>query len=177
MGCHGTCLAQQLGETNTIHFVRVCPSYTKLAWLTNHIGTMRDIELAIIHTQFKENETGRVLDFQSNVICLIKGLCRCCCFCCGCYCCCCYLSYQGSILLLLLLLLSIFLRVYIVVGYWCCSWYIFMFLCVYFQHQSIKLELQQWFHTNTSFVYLLTLDPTVIFFNDPYVRWWVNWEV
>ena len=137
MGCHGTCFTQQLGETNTIHFVRVCPSYTKLAWLTNHIGTMRDIELAIIHTQFKENETGRVFDFQSNVICLFKGLCCCCCCCCGC--CCCYLSYQGSmLLLLLLLLLSIFSRVYVIVIYlinglccYCCWLLVLLLVYIY----------------------------------------------
>ena len=70
-----------------------------------------EIQLTIIHTQFKENETGRVFDFQSNVICLIKSLCCCCCGCC------CYLSYQWSMLLLLLLLLLLFIlsRVYVVV--------------------------------------------------------------
>ena len=89
------------------------------------------IYLTIIHTPFKENETGRVFDFQLNVICLIKSLCCCCCGCCCC--CCCYLSYQWSMLLLLLLLLLLFIlsRVYVIVviiiclikgqyGCWCC---------------------------------------------------------
>ena len=95
------------------------------------------IQLTIIHTQFKENETGRVFDFQLNVICLIKSLCCCCCGCC------CYLSYQWSMLLLLLLLLLFILsRVYVVVviviclikgqcGYWCCCCWLLVLLLVY----------------------------------------------
>ena len=94
-----------------------------------------EIQLTIIHTKFKENETGRVFDFQSNAIYLIKSLCLCCC-CCGCCCCCCYLFYQGS---MLLLLLSIFLRVYVVVivviclikGLCCCCCWLLVLLLVY----------------------------------------------
>ena len=41
-------LRAAMGETNTVRFARACPSYTKLAWLTNHTqelqGTSRDIE-------------------------------------------------------------------------------------------------------------------------------------
>ena len=39
-----------MGETNTVRFARACPSYTKLAWLTNHTqelqGTSRDTAAA-----------------------------------------------------------------------------------------------------------------------------------
>jgi hypothetical protein len=39
-------LRAAMGETNTVRFARACPSYTKLAWLTNHTqelqGTSRD---------------------------------------------------------------------------------------------------------------------------------------
>ena len=39
-------LRAEMGETNTVRFARACPSYTKLAWLTNHTqelqGTSRD---------------------------------------------------------------------------------------------------------------------------------------
>ena len=40
-----------MGETNTVRFARACPSYTKLAWLTNHTqelqGTSRDTAAAV----------------------------------------------------------------------------------------------------------------------------------
>nr|POE44870.1 hypothetical protein CFP56_77381 [Quercus suber] len=41
-----------MGETNTIRFARECPSYTELAWLTNHTqelqGTSRDTAAAVV---------------------------------------------------------------------------------------------------------------------------------
>ena len=44
-------LRAAMGETNTVRFARACPSYTKLAWLTNHTqelqGTSRDTAAAV----------------------------------------------------------------------------------------------------------------------------------
>lgn len=41
-----------MGETNTVRFARACPSYTKLAWLTNHTqelqGTSRDTATTVV---------------------------------------------------------------------------------------------------------------------------------
>nr|POE44820.1 hypothetical protein CFP56_74863 [Quercus suber] len=40
-----------MGETNTVRFARECPSYTELAWLTNHTqelqGTSGDTAAAV----------------------------------------------------------------------------------------------------------------------------------
>ena len=45
-------LRAAMGETNTVRFARACPSYTKLAWLTNHTqelqGTSRDTAAAAV---------------------------------------------------------------------------------------------------------------------------------
>jgi hypothetical protein len=45
-------LRAAMGETNTVRFARACPSYTKLAWLTNHTqelqGTSRDTAAAVV---------------------------------------------------------------------------------------------------------------------------------
>jgi hypothetical protein len=44
-------LRAAMGETNTVRFAKACPSYTKLAWLTNHTqelqGTSRDTAAAV----------------------------------------------------------------------------------------------------------------------------------
>ncbi|KAF3956712.1 hypothetical protein CMV_018188 [Castanea mollissima] len=34
-------LRAAMGETNTVRFARACPSYTKLAWLTNHAHALQ----------------------------------------------------------------------------------------------------------------------------------------
>nr|POE44713.1 hypothetical protein CFP56_78306 [Quercus suber] len=45
-------LRAAMGETNTVCFARECPSYTKLAWLTNHRqelqGTLGDTAAAVV---------------------------------------------------------------------------------------------------------------------------------
>ena len=45
-------LRAAMGETNTVRFARACPSYTKLAWLTNHTqelqGTSRDTAVVAV---------------------------------------------------------------------------------------------------------------------------------
>ncbi|KAF3956713.1 hypothetical protein CMV_018189 [Castanea mollissima] len=45
-------LRAAMGETNTVRFARACPSYTKLAWLTNHTqelqGTSRDTATIVV---------------------------------------------------------------------------------------------------------------------------------
>ena len=45
-------LRAAMGETNTVRFARACPSYTKLAWLTNPTqelqGTSRDTAAAVV---------------------------------------------------------------------------------------------------------------------------------
>ena len=39
-------------------------SWLEMDWANGENGVATDIRFAIIHTQFKENDTGRVFDFQ-----------------------------------------------------------------------------------------------------------------
>ena len=45
-------LRAAMGETNTVRFARECPSYTELAWLTNHTqelqGTSADTAAVVV---------------------------------------------------------------------------------------------------------------------------------